>query len=144
LRLWGQLAAECDKWGMPLFPEVHPPAGEGAMPFVGPYTVDEMRLCVRTAGEIGADFIKTWYNGDPQSYSQVVSNSLVPILIAGGPKADTGRQVLQMVRGAVDAGVRGVCIGRNIWTYHDPGAMTRAVARILREDASVEDAMSEL
>jgi len=144
LQLWGQLADECDKWGVPLFPEVHPPAGEGAQPYAGPYTVDAMRLCVRIASEMGADFIKTWFNGDSKSYSQVVRNSLVPILIAGGPKADTGREVLEMVKSAMDAGVRGVSIGRKIVLAENPAAMTRAIAMIMRRKASVEEALDEL
>ncbi len=144
LRLWGLLADECDKWAMPLFPEVHPPAGEGALPHSGPYSMEAMRLCVRAAGEIGADFIKTWYSGDPQSYREVVDNSLVPILIAGGPKADTPREVLAMVNGAMAAGARGVCVGRNVFMAENPAAMLAAIAQIIRRRTSVDEALEGL
>ena len=145
LRLWGFMADECDKWGMPIFPEVHPPAElSGAVAHQGPYTVEAMRLCVRISAEIGADFIKTWYTGDAKSYREVLRYSLVPVLIAGGPPATTPQTCLQMVKGAMEAGAGGICIGRKVWGWEDPFGMCRAVTRIVRDGASVEEALQEL
>ncbi|MBC7242692.1 MAG: fructose-bisphosphate aldolase, partial [Anaerolineae bacterium] len=45
---------------------------------------------------------------------------------------------------AVAAGAAGVAIGRNIFAADDPAAMTAAVAAILHEDATVEEAMKLL
>jgi DhnA family fructose-bisphosphate aldolase class Ia len=100
-----------------------------------------MRVAVRVASEEGADFIKTWYTGDPSSFSKVVDYSLVPVLIAGGPKAENERDVLEMVRGAMDAGAAGIAMGRKIWQSPDPAGMVRALAAIIREGASVDDAL---
>jgi len=64
----------------------------------------------------------------------------VPVLIAGGPKARNERDVLEMVRGAMDAGASGIAMGRKIWQSPDPAGMIRALAAIIRQGASVDEA----
>ena len=56
----------------------------------------------------------------------------------------TAKDVLEVVKGAIDGGGRGVCFGRNVWQYEDPTAMTRSIARIIHEGATVEEAMKGL
>jgi len=140
----GAIADECNRLGMPLLAEIFPAGGPDAVPYDGPYTVDDMRVAVRVASEEGADFIKTWYTGDPASFRQVVDYSLVPVLIAGGPKARTERDVLEMVRGAMDGGAAGIAMGRKIWQSPDPAGMVRALAAIIRHGASVDEAQGLL
>lgn len=136
----GAIADECNKLGMPLLAEIFPVGGPDAAPYDGPYTIEDMRVAVRVASEEGADFIKTWYTGDPESFRQVVDYSLVPVLIAGGPKARTERDVLEMVRGAMDGGAAGIAMGRKIWQSPDPAGMVRALAAIIRHGAGVDEA----
>jgi len=57
--------------------------------------------------------------------------------MAGGPKTDTDEEFLAMVRAAVDAGGRGVAIGRNVFQHENPTAMTRALTLIVHKGASV-------
>jgi fructose-bisphosphate aldolase / 2-amino-3,7-dideoxy-D-threo-hept-6-ulosonate synthase len=140
----GAIADECNKLGVPLLAEIFPVGGPDATPYDGPYTVDDMRVAVRVASEEGADFIKTWYTGDPESFRRVIDYSLVPVLIAGGPKARNERDVLEMVRGAMDAGASGIAMGRKIWQSRDPAAMVAALAAIIRHGASVDDAAALL
>ena len=137
----GAIADECSEFGLPLLAEVFPVGGPDAAPYDGPYSIDDMRIAVRVASEEGADFIKTWYTGDPRSFEKVVDYSLVPVLIAGGPKASNLRDVLVMVRGAMDAGASGIAMGRKIWQSPDPGGMVRALSAIIRERASADDAL---
>lgn len=136
----GAMSEACRLWGMPLLAEVFPVGDAKAKPYDGPYTVDDMRLAVRIAGETGADFIKTWYTGDPKTFRKVIDNSLVPVVIAGGPKAKNARQVLEMVKGAMDAGAKGTTVGRKIWQSPNPAAMIRAVSMIVHEGADVSRA----
>lgn len=136
----GAIADECNKLGIPLLAEIFPVGGPDATPYDGPYTVADMRVAVRVASEEGADFIKTWYTGDPESFRRVIDYSLVPVLIAGGPKARNDRDVLQMVHGAMDAGASGIAMGRKIWQSRDPAAMVAALAAIIRHGASVDEA----
>ena len=136
----GAIADECNKLGIPLLAEIFPVGGPDATPYDGPYTVDDMRVAVRVASEEGSDFIKTWYTGDPESFRRVIDYSLVPVLIAGGPKARNDRDVLEMVRGAMDAGASGIAMGRKIWQSRDPAGMVSALAAIIRGGASVDEA----
>jgi fructose-bisphosphate aldolase/2-amino-3,7-dideoxy-D-threo-hept-6-ulosonate synthase len=140
----GAIADECNRLAIPLLAEIFPVGGADATPYNGPYTIDDMRVAVRIASEEGADFIKTWYSGDPSTFSKIVDYSLVPIVIAGGPKADNDRDVLTMVRGAMDAGAVGIAMGRKIWQSSDPPQMVRALAAIIRDGASVDDALELL
>lgn len=137
----GAIADECDRLGLPLLAEVFPAGGPDAVPYSGPYTVDDMRVAVRAAAEEGADVIKTWYTGDPDSFRRVIEYSLVPVVAAGGPKARTDAEVLETVRGAMDAGAAGVAMGRKIWQSDDPAGLARAVIAIVRHGASVQDAL---
>ncbi len=141
---FGHLADKCHEWGMPLLAEVFPIGGPGTEPFAGPYSVDEVRDCCRAAAEEGADFIKTYYTGSPDSFKKVVDYCPVPVLIAGGAKIETPLDVLKMVKGAMDAGGKGIAAGRNIWQYKNPKAMARALSRIIKEHISVEEAAKEL
>ena len=144
LPLIGQLGDEAGKYGIPLLVEVFPTGDANAHPYDGPYTVGDMRVAVRAASEEGADFIKTWYTGDPKTFSQVVAYSTVPVLIAGGPKARDERQVLEMVKGAMDGGARGIAMGRKIWQSSNPAGVVEALKRIIRHGASVDDALDAI
>jgi fructose-bisphosphate aldolase/2-amino-3,7-dideoxy-D-threo-hept-6-ulosonate synthase len=144
LTAFGGISDECNRLAIPLLAEIFPLGGPEATPYDGPYTIDDMRVAVRVASEEGADFIKTWYTGDPSSFSKVVDYSLVPVLIAGGPKANNERDVLEMVRGAMDAGAAGIAMGRKIWQSPDPAGMVRALSAVIRQHASVDDALELL
>jgi len=111
------------------------------VPYSGPYTVADMRVAVRAAAEEGADLIKTWYPGDPDSFRRVIDHSLVPVVAAGGPRARTDREVLETVRGAMQAGAAGVAMGRKIWQSANPARLAHAVSTIVRTGASVDEAI---
>jgi fructose-bisphosphate aldolase / 2-amino-3,7-dideoxy-D-threo-hept-6-ulosonate synthase len=137
----GAIADECSRLGLPLLAEIFPVGGPEAVPYSGPYTVSDMRVAVRAAAEEGADLIKTWYPGDPESFRKVIDYSLVPVVAAGGPRARTDREVLETVRGAMDAGAAGVAMGRKIWQSANPERLARAVSAIIRNRASVDEAL---
>jgi fructose-bisphosphate aldolase/2-amino-3,7-dideoxy-D-threo-hept-6-ulosonate synthase len=140
LRNLGETAETCASWGMPLFAMMYPR---------GPKIKDQhdptaVAHAARVGAELGADIIKTVYTGDVDSFRKVVRGCPVPVVIAGGPKMVTDRDVLQMAAEAMEAGAVGISIGRNIFQHKDPIAMTRALARIVHEDAKVDEAMREL
>lgn len=144
LPLIGQVTDTCHRIGLPVMGEIFPIGDERAAPYDGPYTVEDMRVAVRVACEEGADMIKTWYTGDPRSFAKVVAYATVPVLIAGGPKAERVVDILEMVKGAMDAGAKGVTMGRKIWQSPDPAATLHAIARIVREGADVDQALAVL
>ncbi|MEJ7554492.1 MAG: fructose-bisphosphate aldolase, partial [Aquificaceae bacterium] len=92
----------------------------------------------------GADIVKVPYTGDPESFSRVVEGSPIPVVIAGGPKMKTEREVLEMVYGAMQAGAKGLSIGRNVFQAKNRVAMVRALSLIVHEGKSVEEAIKIL
>lgn len=95
---------------------------------------------VRLAEEVGADIVKTGYSGDADSFEHVVESTRLPVVIAGGSKG-TDRETVEMVKGTIEAGGAGVSMGRSIFQHDDPVAITQAIAAVIHDDATVEDAL---
>ena len=93
---------------------------------------------------MGADIVKVPYTGNPETFRLAVEGSPVPVVIAGGPKMKSEKEVLEMVYGAIQAGAAGLSIGRNIFQAKDPTKMVRAMALIVHEGKSVEEALEVL
>ncbi|MCP2518872.1 3-hydroxy-5-phosphonooxypentane-2,4-dione thiolase [Candidatus Aminicenantes bacterium AC-335-K20] len=96
-----------------------------------------LSLACRIAAELGAKFIKTYYCED---FEKVVDSCPVPLVIAGGPKLETPRDVFQLTYDAIQKGAVGVDMGRNIWQSDYPIAMIQAIRHIVHKNASVEEA----
>ncbi|MFC6872843.1 class I fructose-bisphosphate aldolase [Halobellus marinus] len=97
----------------------------------------------RIAFELGAHILKSPYPGEG-AFDPIVENAPLPVYIAGGPPVETDVEVLEMVRGAVDAGSCGVMFGRNVWQRDDPSAIIDALKAIVHDDATVDDAATHL
>jgi len=141
--LIGQTADTCNRIGLPLLAEIFPAGGPEAAAYDGPYVTDDLRVAVRVACEEGAHFIKTFYTGDEKSFARVVAYSTLPVLIAGGPKAKTTKDVLTIVKGAMDGGGKGIVMGRKVWQSPDPAATMRAIVEIVRGGADVSSALRQ-
>lgn len=140
LRTLGEVAESCASWGMPLFAMMYARGPK----IKNKHDPELIGHATRVGAELGADIVKTPYTGSVNSFQRVVRGCPVPIVIAGGPKMATDRDVLNMAAEAMEAGAIGVSIGRNIFQHRNPTAMTRALARIVHEGASVEEAAKEL
>ncbi len=97
-----------------------------------------LALASRIAAELGADIVKTYYC---EGFEEVVAKVPVPIVVAGGPKLDTYRDVLELTYNAIQAGAIGVDMGRNVWQSEFPAAILQGVRAIVHEGANVEIAM---
>jgi fructose-bisphosphate aldolase/2-amino-3,7-dideoxy-D-threo-hept-6-ulosonate synthase len=140
LKILGRVAESCDYWGMPLLAMMYP-RGKN---IPDPNDAELVAHAARAGAELGADVIKTNYTGNPDTFKDVVNGCPVPVVMAGGPKTQTDEQFLEMIRGCIDAGGRGVAIGRNVFQHTDPTKMTRAVTKIVHHNAGVEEALEEL
>lgn len=136
----GFVAMKAHEWGMPLLAMMYP-RGEKIK---DEYDVNVIKHVARLGAELGADIIKVSYTGSVESFREVVRGCPVPVVIAGGPKMSSDREILEMVKGAVEAGGAGVSIGRNIFQHRDPSRMVGAISLIVHENASVEEALSFL
>ena len=98
--------------------------------------------CARVGVELGADIVKVPYTGDMESFSDVVSACCVPVVIAGGERMDSTRDVLQMVHDAIKAGGAGISMGRNVIQHPNRIQLVRALRAIVHENATVEEALA--
>ena len=92
----------------------------------------------RLAAELGADIVKTYYC---EGFEEVVKKTTVPIIVAGGPKLDNYKSVLELCYNSIQCGAIGVDMGRNIWQSDYPEAITAGVAHIIHKNASVKEAL---
>ena len=136
----GDVSRTCAAWGMPLLAMVYARGPK----VKDQYSVDVVKHAARVGAELGADLVKVPYTGSVDSFCDVVAGCHVPVLIAGGPKMDSDRDILEMTRGAIQAGGAGVSIGRNVFQAKDPGAMVRAMSAIVHEGKAVDGALAFL
>ncbi len=118
---------ECHEWNVPLLAMMYP-RGENVK---DPHDPEVVAHTARIGAECGADIVKTVYTGDVDSFKKVVESIPVPVVIAGGPKAKTDLDILQMTEDAMAAGAKGVTYGRNIFAHKSPDKMVQALAGII-------------
>lgn len=140
LQKLGIVADKCDEWGVPLVAMMYP-RGENIK---NPHDPEVVAHTARIGAESGADIVKTVYTGDTDSFKKVVKGCPVPIVIAGGPRSSTDREVLEMCYGAMAAGAKGVTFGRNIFQHKRPPAMVKALYKVIIEGKSVKEGIKEL
>src|ERR1041385_146231 len=127
LQKLGMISDKCDEWSVPLVAMMYP-RGENIK---NPHDPEIVAHTARIGAEAGADIVKAVYTGDPESFKNVVKSCPVPIVIAGGPKTNTDREILEMCAGAMSAGAKGVTFGRNIFQHKNPPAMVRSLRKVI-------------
>jgi len=133
-----RLAADAAKYGLPFIAEPIP----GGFAKTEMHTPDKIAAGARITAETGADIIKTLYPGSPEAMRKVVEYAMVPVVVLGGSKKPSVRDLYQEVYDAVVlGGASGVAIGNNIWRDPDPAGITRGLAAIIHEGASVDRAL---
>ncbi|MDM8525743.1 2-amino-3,7-dideoxy-D-threo-hept-6-ulosonate synthase [Desulfococcaceae bacterium HSG8] len=137
---FGKVAYEARTWGMPLLAMMYP-RGEKIK---DEYDVNVVKHVARVGGEMGADIVKVSYTGSPESFREVTEGCNVPVVIAGGAKMDSDRDILEMVKGSIEAGGSGISIGRNVFQHRNPKRMVQAMSAIVHGEISVDDALGIL
>jgi putative autoinducer-2 (AI-2) aldolase len=97
-----------------------------------------LALCCRVAAEIGARVVKTYYCQD--NFEKVIEGCPVPVVIAGGPKTETQREVFDFVYDGMQKGAIGVNLGRNIWQTKYPVAAIKAIRAVVHENYTPKEA----
>ena len=139
LKDFGKIAVECSYWGMPLIAMMYPR---------GPNIQDEkdleaVKLAARVGAELGADFVKTNYTGDPDSFAKVVQGCPAPILIAGGSKS-SDEELFTMIEDAMQAGAKGLSIGRNAFQHKNPTHFIKLACAIVKNGLTAKEAIRML
>jgi len=136
----GEVSKACRRWGMPLVAMMYT-RGEKIK---NQFDVKYVKHAARVGAELGADIVKVNYTGSPETFRDVVEGCPVPVVIAGGEKVETDRDVLQMVEGALKAGAAGVSIGRNAFQHKDPIRVVQAICRMTHEGWDMQRALEFL
>jgi DhnA family fructose-bisphosphate aldolase class Ia len=130
---------ECETLGMPVMIEAM-----AKMEGKKSNDPENIRLAARAAQEIGADIVKTYYTGDPDSFRKVVEGCPVPVVILGGEKNDSLSSLFSDVYWSMQAGGAGIAIGRNIWAQGRTRAMVEAMNGLVHSGWTVEQALSHV
>ncbi|MBI4647587.1 MAG: 3-hydroxy-5-phosphonooxypentane-2,4-dione thiolase [Bacteroidia bacterium] len=97
-----------------------------------------LALCCRIAAELGAHVVKTYWC---ENFEKVIKGCPVPVVMAGGPKCETEREVFEFVYDGMQKGAIGLNLGRNVWQNPSPVGMAKALYAIIHEKANVETAV---
>ncbi len=97
-----------------------------------------LALVARISAEIGAKVVKTYYC--KEKFEKVVEGCPVPVVIAGGPKTETQREVFDFVYDGMQKGAIGVNLGRNIWQTEYPIAAMRAIRGVVHDNLTPKEA----
>lgn len=133
-----QLAADCARLGIVLI--IEPRA---VLDYRDISQVEDAKLLswyCRLAAEIGADIVKCIWPGSLERYREVVENTTVPVVLAGGPASDDRiAETMNLARDTVLAGGAGVMFGRRIYSSTSPAAVLAGLRAIIHDGASAED-----
>jgi putative autoinducer-2 (AI-2) aldolase len=126
-----ELVSDCEDYGIPVM----------AVTAVGRELEKRdaryLGLCCRIAAELGTKVVKTYWCED---FEKVTHGCPVPVVMAGGPKCETEREVFEFVHDGMQKGAIGLNLGRNVWQHDHPVAMMKALRAIVHEKATVKEA----
>ena len=125
-----KLVDECEEYGIPVM----------AVTAVGKELEKRearyLALVASVSAEIGARVVKTYYC---DNFRKVVDGCPVPVVIAGGPKTETQKQVFDFVYDGMQAGAIGVNLGRNFgklktqWRQSEPSEPSSTTATLRKK-----------
>ena len=118
LKVLADTVRSAEKFGLPVVAHIYPRDFSGQPKIVN--DPENIHWAVRCGMECGADVIKVPFTGEADCFAEIIRSSTVPIVAAGGPKAETVEDALEMTRQVMRAGARGTTIGRNVWGAPDP------------------------
>jgi class I fructose-bisphosphate aldolase len=105
------------------------------------FAPEDIAWATRCAVEAGVDVVKTPFCGDVQAHAQIVADSPVPVVAAGGPKQETFEAALNMMAQVVQSGARGATIGRNVWGFGQITQAVRAFKAVIHQGKTAQEAL---
>jgi predicted phospho-2-dehydro-3-deoxyheptonate aldolase len=135
----GDVACECEELGLPLLAMMYP-RGKNIH---NQYDPELIAHACRIGAEMGVDIIKTNYTGDQDTFREVVKGCPVPIIIAGGMKTNSDKELLDKIKGACDSGAAGVAVGRNVFMHDTPAVMVRRICGVVHEGLTPAEALKQ-
>jgi len=98
----------------------------------------------RVLSELGADLLKIPYTGDPETFRDLVTSCLSPVVVLGGPRRESLRDFLKDIEEAVSSGAVGVAVGRNVWQHKNFEKIIEVLVKIVHEGISLNDVVNTI
>jgi predicted phospho-2-dehydro-3-deoxyheptonate aldolase len=136
----GYVSRQCLQWQIPLVAMMYTRGTK----IKNEFNVNNVKHAARVGAELGADIVKVPYTGSVESFREVVNGCPVPVVIAGGPKMGSAKDIFKMAEGALKAGAAGLSVGRNAFQHKNPEKMVKALSKMVHKGASVEEATAIL
>ncbi|RRJ32680.1 class I fructose-bisphosphate aldolase [Halocatena pleomorpha] len=95
----------------------------------------------RLALELGADVAKVKYPGSKEGMKKAVRMAGKTNVIMSGGSKRSDRAFLESVKAVMDAGGKGLAVGRNVWQRENPEQILDSLEQIIYEGASVDTAL---
>lgn len=122
---FGRIVDEAHGYGIPVIAWMYPR---------GPDVVqdsDTIAYAARIGLELGADFVKLKYNGDPAGFDWVVRSAGRARVLVADREFSSDEEVLRHAYSAIQAGASGLAYGRTVWQHPKPFSLTRALHGIV-------------
>lgn len=115
------------------------PRGQGLKNDTKPSTI---AYATRLGLELGADMTKVKYPGSSEAMAHAVKCAGdMKVVMSGGSKT-TDYEFVSTVEAAMDAGAKGLAVGRNIWQREDPTPLLDALEKVIYEGETADAALN--
>jgi class I fructose-bisphosphate aldolase len=139
LRVVADCVREASRFELPVICHIYPRDLNGTTKIS--FDPEGVAWAARCAVETGVDVVKAPYCGDVQAFAQIVNDCPVPLVAAGGPRAESLEAALAMMGEVVESGARGATIGRNVWGFGQVTAAVQAFKAVIHDGATPQQAM---
>jgi class I fructose-bisphosphate aldolase len=141
LRAVADVVRDAARFELPVICHVYPRDISGDRPVIT-YDPEGIAWAVRCVYELGPDVVKVPYCGDLLAYAQVVADCPVPLVAAGGPRADSLGGALAMIDEVMRSGAQGATIGRNVWGFKPVAGGLEAFKAVIHDRVAPEAALA--
>ena len=115
------------------------PRGQGLKNDTEP---DTIAYAARQALELGADVAKVKYPGSKSAMEQTVRMAGPTKVVMSGGSKTTDREFLESVKAVIDAGGKGLAVGRNVWQRENPHRILDALEQVIFAESTVDEALA--
>jgi class I fructose-bisphosphate aldolase len=140
LRVAADAVREAARFDLPIILHIYPRDKSSNYKDIS-FDPEDIAWAVHCALEVGVDVIKVPYCGDVKAYAQIIANTPVPVVAAGGPRQGTLEAALKMMSEVVESGAKGATIGRNIWSHKNITGAVQAFKAVIHDCVSPQEAM---
>jgi class I fructose-bisphosphate aldolase len=125
---------------MPVIAHIYPRNYDGEPKIE--FTPEQIAWAVRVGLETGVDVIKVGFPGDFAAFKDIVTQSPVPVVLAGGPKSPNLIDALNEIKLAMSTGARGAVLGRNLWGAENVLQAALAFKAVIHDGLDGETALA--